>query len=285
MPDGAFSSMMDRHGFIPINHETPKWFPVSAGEVFDANGSPIAGYQRIWREDSGDTIALHTSDYHLVPYQENFSRFDNAIMRSGLDTTDMRVATDMSHNGGRVFRQYLFPAHTKDVGQGDPVALRIIMFDSYDGSYSFRGTAGFFRFVCANTCVIGDTAIDVRAKHTSNFGERSSRLIEAVVKAADSFNGYVENMRHWSTVRLSLGNARELLNLMPQGNDSLRDTLFADYATKHGENGTAWDLYNVLTSWATHSNARANRAQVRAQREDRVLALTNKAAWKELCNA
>jgi len=285
MPDGAFTSMMDRHGFIPINHAIPKWFPVLAGDVYNQAGEPIAGYQRIWRDDTGDTLALHSSDYNLVPYEQNFGRFDDAIMRSGLDTTDMRVATDMSHNGGRVFRQYLFPGHTKEVGKGDPVALRIIMFDSYDGTYSFRGTAGFFRFVCANTCVIGDTAIDVRAKHTSNFSERSSRLIEAVVKAAVSFDKEIERMQRWAGTHISLANARELLNLMPQGNDTLRDTLFADFATKHGDNGTAWDLYNVLTSWATHTGARANIAQVRAQREDRVLALTNKNAWKDLCDA
>lgn len=285
MPDGLYASQLDRFGFVPMNHHEPKWFPVRAGSVYDERGSEISGYQRIWREDTGDNIALHTSDYQLVPYEQNFERFDQAIAKSGLDVTDMRVATDMSHNGGRCFRQYLFPAHTRSIGTNDPVALRIIMFDSYDGSYSFRGTAGFFRFACANTAIIGDAAIDIRAKHTAKFAERSSMMIEAVVNAAVSFDTEVERMQRWSSVPVSLQEARELIKLIPQQNETLVDSLFADYAVKHGSSGTAWDLFNVLTHWATHTGARANLAQVRAQREDRVLAITNKKLWKELIDA
>ena len=43
-----------------------------------------------------------------------------------------------------------------------------------------------------------------------------------------SFDKEIERMQRWAGTHISLANARELLNLMPQGNDTLRDTLFAD---------------------------------------------------------
>jgi hypothetical protein len=45
----------------------------------------------------------------------------------------MKRMIDLSHNGGRIFAGYTFPAHRVEVSNGDEVALRIAYWDSYDG--------------------------------------------------------------------------------------------------------------------------------------------------------
>src|SRR5262249_40031569 len=139
----------------PANHAKPQFFPVVARRLFDEKGVELPGYKRIVRDDTGDTLHVATDSYQVVTNEEAFGAFEAAIETSTLDRTDMRIGTDYSGFGVRCFRQYLFPAHRVEIKKGVEVALRILMMNSYDGSLRFRGQAGAYNFVCANTSVLG----------------------------------------------------------------------------------------------------------------------------------
>src|SRR4029077_17492332 len=100
------------------------------------------------------------------------------IELSTLDKTGMRIGTDLTNNGARIFRQYLFPAHMVQFDSRyhgmRSVALRILMFDSYDGSSKFRGMAGGFDFVCANESVSGKEIDTIGFKHVGDMEQKIS---------------------------------------------------------------------------------------------------------------
>ena len=108
----TYDQMMETYGFIPFNHQKPNFFPVGTQPIFDHTGKAIPGHEAVMRGDTGDVLAVHSDKYSMVPYEEHFQIFEEAIEVSNLNSTNMRIATDFQDNGAKIFRQYLFPEHT-----------------------------------------------------------------------------------------------------------------------------------------------------------------------------
>lgn len=282
-------NLMEEHGFIPANHAAPNFFDVELKAVYDSRNQKIPGYQCVQREDTGDVLALHSEKYQLISYQDSFSEFDAAIEQApGIDSTDMRIATDLTNDGARVFRQYLFPAHTRTITDGDDIALRIIMFNSYDGSYAFTGMAGYYRFVCANTCVSGDDIIRTRVVHRGqNMQNRIENTIQSIVDAANGAMEKTADFERWVSTPTSLEQAREILTDLPQSTPALVEQLTGRYAMEAEKDGrNLWTLFNVCTAWATHERGkRPTTAQTKANREKRVWDMTRGRTFKEIAPA
>lgn len=284
MPDinmmPTYQQQLEANGFVAMNHVAPQFFPVQSGLLFDQDGKSIPGYQRIFRGDTGDTLAIPTEKYTLVPYEHHFEVFEEAIRRSSLDTSDMRVGTDMSDNGARIFRQYLFPNMTTQVvnkhGQANDLALRIVMFDSYNGSSAFVGKAGFFNFVCANEAVFGKSLLDVRFRHVGDMAGKVEEAAEALVDVADTFAIQARRMKKWPQIFLTNEDAGALLNKLPQGNKRLTNDLLADFARSDGN--SLWDLSQTLTSWGTHGIP----AKTKTDRQKRISDLIEGKDWQYL---
>jgi hypothetical protein len=269
----SFASLMDQHGFIPMNHEKPSFFPVNTDHVYDGLGKVVPNYKRVVRGDSGDTLAIHTDSYSLVPYEEHFEMFEEAIRNSGLPIGGMRVGTDMSDNGARIFRQYLLPEVTHEI-DGQRIALRIVMFDSYNGTAAFTGRSGFFNFACANQSFFGKSLLNVKFKHTGDLHGRVKEAAEALTMSAVSFQEEAKRLEKWPTVQVDAVKATLLLQALPQGNRTLTNELTARFAREN--NNTLWDFYNLLTYWATHGvNAKTSN-----DRSKRVLDLVEGKDWK-----
>ena len=177
-----YADVMDKYGFIPANHVAPIEFEVLLNGIYDRQGRKIPGHKAVVRSDTGDTLAVHSDKYSLVPYQVHFDAFEKAIAKSGLNTTNLRIGTDLTNNGARIFRQYLFPDHMVEVDLGRhgmrPVAMRIVMFDSYDGSSKFRGMTGAFDFVCANQSVSGKEIDSIGFKHVGEMADKIDAAAE-----------------------------------------------------------------------------------------------------------
>ena len=280
----TYQQQLEAYGFIPANHVTPQFFPVDVGGVYDAKGEVVPGYQRVYREDSGDTLAIHTDSYKLIRYEDSFQAFDLSLKASGLDLTNMQIATDYANRGARIFRQYLLPAYQIDLGNGDLSALRIIMFNSYDGSTAFQGMAGAYRFVCANMAVIGKDIIRVKVRHVGK--AVIEPVIETVVEAAKTFTDEMERQRAWGQVGVEHERAIDTFRALPQATDRLTEHLTLRWVEETRDHTKSlWTLYNVLTSWATHGgDQRAEKLSVGASidRQKRVKALTEGKAWEQL---
>lgn len=283
-----YADKMAQYGFVPMNHDKPAaFFDVGWDHVYDQKGGKIEGYKRIFREDDGRTMALHTDAYNLVPYSVTFGAFDEALEQSGLDTTDMQVGTDISHNGARCFRQYVLPRHEIDV-RGNKLALRIIGFDSYDGSLAASIRAGAYEWACANTSMVGKDIIQLNAKHVGNMALRVEAGIRRVIQAAEHFVSMEPRLKRWQEVTLGVEQFRDLVKMLPQATDVLLDHLTSRYAIEVDvENKNLYGAWQLLTNWSTHSEAgmraiKANLAATKSEREKRVAALVNHREWKLL---
>ena len=278
----AYESLMEQHGFIPANHKAPQFFPVSLEDIYDKGNKKIPGYKAVMRGDTGDTLKVHTDNYALVPYETSFGALEEAIEKSGLDTTGLRIGTDMMNGGGRVYRQYLFPNIIEHIHKDRPVALRINMFDSYDGSTAFHGRSGFFDFACANMAFVGRMALEMKVKHTgADTYKRQVEAIKMLVAAAETYTKEAERMRKWPNILLDVEVFHELLERgIPQYTDQLGSTLVAKFAM--GKNESLWDAHTVLTDWSTHTEGKK---RMSIDRQKRVLDLVEGKDWKQLENA
>jgi len=272
----SYQDRLDAHGFVPINHDEPNFFPVALQNIFDGSGNIIEGSKRLVRTDTNETLKVHTDGYGLISYEDSFTKFDEELNKSGLNVEDMAVATDMSHNGSRCFRQYVLPKHSIDLPTGGALALRFLMFNSYDGSTKFRGRAGGYSFVCANTCVLGTDIINIGVKHTKNAELQIEGVIEQVVASADQFMTWGPKFTEWAKIQASRDGVYHVLKQLPFGVNHI-DAMFRSWVLN--EASSLLGVYNAITSWSTFSNTGKNMASVRADREARVAALIEGDVW------
>lgn len=278
-----FQDQMTQFGFIPSNHERPNWFPVEIDNVYDDRGRAIPSYRRVYRGDTGDTLAVHSDKYRLISYQQSFEAFDKALSTSGLNLDGLHVATDLTHNGARCFRQYVLPAHRVEVNKHDATALRIIMFNSYDGSTKFSGMAGGYRFVCANMSVIGTDLVSVGVKHIGSEDKDHKieltiqRLVAQTAKAIER----LEMMKRWQFIPIDVKHIQALMHdFFPQVTDTLVNNIITQFSIAKHE--TLWDFYNCLTHWSTHTESKGNHAATRSGREQRVAQFIDTPGFRRL---
>jgi hypothetical protein len=282
---GPYGDVMARYGFIPADHQAARFERVVARKIFDETGEELPGYLRIYNEDRAKTLHVTTDGYQLITNEEAFTAFDEAIGRSELDTAGMVVGTDYSHEGARIFRQYLFPNHMVPVKPGVDVALRIVMLNSYDGTTAFRGTAGAFNFVCANTSIFGHEVSGFRMRHSgkADVSEGAKRLVDA----AEAFVRETEAWKVWPSIPVSDTQAVGVFKAMPGTSESTVEHLTLAWVTARDHDpiqggANLWALYNVLTAWATHTASRSNAAAARYSREGAVRRTLETKPWKLL---
>ena len=139
------ADLAQRYGFVPMDHGQQQMFGSELRPIFDERGEPIPEHQRIVRTDTMQTLEVVGKSYTFIDNRTIFAAFEDAIAESGLDTRDLMVATDFGGpNLTRCFRQYVFPAHEVEIKPGVSTALRLLMWNSYDGTLKFSGRAGLF---------------------------------------------------------------------------------------------------------------------------------------------
>jgi hypothetical protein len=97
---------------------------------------------------------------------------------------------------------YLPDKYSFDPGDGNPMALRLELLNSVDGSTRFRALMGWFRFVCSNGLVIGVTRAAMRRRHT---GDLRLTDIGAVLRyGIEDSEGEKRNFEQWGKKPITL---------------------------------------------------------------------------------
>jgi hypothetical protein len=280
-----YAEKISQHGFVPANHAEPQFFDVGIERIF-ANENNERYWQRVYNKDTDETIEIHSSRYGLTDYRVSTAALLDSLNSNEIDTTDMHLSFDMTENGGRLFVQALLPAYTTLEGTRAE-ALRIIMFDSYDGSCSFSIRAGRYKFVCANQAVIpysGGEYGHIKARHTTNIMERTPEIIDTLLGAIHDFKTVQSRRALWDEVRLEADQAYELLSSM-KVSKSVRDHIYQEFVQD-----LSWSMAGLddcLTTWATHYKDPNVKTQI--ERQHVVAALEGSKPWfnyePELANA
>ncbi|AUC52309.1 hypothetical protein CDO87_03500 [Sagittula sp. P11] len=77
-------------------------------------------------------------------------------------------------------------------------AFEIIMVNSHDGSSAYQMIPGFFRFVCANGLMVGDTFEDVKVRHT---GDAVGEVIEGAYRVLEDAPALTDQVRRFQGVQ------------------------------------------------------------------------------------
>ena len=273
-----YAEKIAQHGFVPANHHEPQFFEVGCEDIF-RNDSDGRYWQRVFNRDTDQTIEIHSSRYALVPYEESVAAVQEAMRSNNVDTTDMQVTMDITPNGGRLFYQAILPAYTRLEGDR-AISLRVIMFDSYDGSCAFTIRGGLYKFVCANQAIIpysGGEYSHIRARHTTNIGERIPELIDTLLGAIVDYEGEMERRVYWHNIHLEADQAYNLLRNM-KVSKSVRDHIYQEFV-QTPEGPFLSTLDDVLTSWATHYEQPNVRTSI--DRQNVVSLLESSTAWRK----
>ena len=264
------------------NEVVDLYFPVTSKPIqaVMGYGDTVPGgedYQAIVREDTGQILAVHKSDYHLVPNEDIYPQYEDALKHSNLDLNGMSVTDQISFDGGRSIRTYQFPEHRVRIGdqhgQSDYVDLQMHVINSYDGSYAFKSMVGAYRILCMNGMVIGEKFAQTYGKHTKNLDIASS--IKKVNSAVEIFLANADMWKHWGATNITDAEALGIIQQLPGINERLAETLMTQWQIEHMKLGrTKWSLFNALTYWSTHATVRqtseANASSVVLNREARV---------------
>lgn len=281
-----FDTAILGNDFMPMNHKTIQPIGAQALKVFDEKGTEIAGWHHICRGDTGQTIRLAPESYTVIQNDDAIGMVETALLKSKLDLTDARFGVDYSHDGARMFAQWLLPAHTALVRPGVEASLRVIMLNAYDGTTAFQGRVGSFNWACANQAVSGKEYASFRFAHTGKIN-----LEPAIGKLTIAAEQHVEEVRrweHWPAVAVSDILARKLLTALPKASTAQTDALIHEWLRARDEDPlqggpNLWCLFNVLTRWATHDQGgRGERAQRNWDRQAQIAEVMEGKTWREV---
>jgi hypothetical protein len=262
-----------------FNNNSKIFFPVHSEKDFTIQGPdgeehPVAtGHTAIIRSDTHQVVGIHGSRYKLTPNLEVFPAVDETLKRSDLSLRGMQVKDEISHNGARTFRQYLFPDHDIQVGRDDTSFLRLLVNHSYDGSSSMTFEFGAYRQVCSNGMVLGDAFSKIRHKNT--LGIDVGGMLGQLNSSFHDFLQHAEEWKRWVHIPVTIQQVQAVIDAFPAINDVLATKLMNNYLDERQEFGdNLWSLFNALTQWSSHEDIRdsraANSASIIASREVRV---------------
>ena len=274
--------------FVPMNHRQVQPIAAKALKVFDEEGREIEGYHHVTNGETGTTIRVCPDTYSLVQNEYAVDLIEKALKQSRLDLTDARFGVDYSHDGARMFAQWLFPAHTSKVRDGVEATLRIVLLNSYDGTGALHCRTGAYNWVCANTSVSGKEFASFKFNHKGEIN-----LAPAIAKLTLAAEDHIEQVKRWENwplIKITDLTARAVIGSVPKVSSSQADALVHAWLKARDEDevqggDNLWCLYNVLTAWCGEKTViGGNRAHRNWGRENDIADLVEGKLWTEIAS-
>lgn len=102
------------------------------------------------------------------------------------------------------------------------IKLQLLVTNSHDGSTSFKIQLGFFRFVCGNGMIVGETFETVSLRHSGSIQEELDNAIDRIVAQAGALDATLTRMKEKTLsteqVRAFTEEAFRLRNIASPGN-------------------------------------------------------------------
>lgn len=226
----------------------PADFPVALRPVHysdDHDFRAVPNRLAVVREDTGDTLAVVSDRYRLVPHQRILDLVGQAI--EPLDVGPVPRGVYVDRGGARMRAIFKFPALAEEVLPGDEICPCLRIRNTYDGTSRIAVHIGAFRFVCTNLAV-GGGGVFAGGFMSVHAGEIPIEEIgEQLASYLTGFEAIVALYRHWAGQTLAEEGFRIILDALPKrpaaaiGEEAARMRIETVYAA-----------YNVATRHATH---------------------------------
>jgi hypothetical protein len=114
-------------------------------------------------------VGVVSSTYHLAQHREVVEMCLGGLRAHGIDPQVLRCEVGLTPLGEWMnFRAYFPESYSHSPKDGNKLALRLECFNSVDGSSRLVILLGWFRFICANGLIIGETKAELRDTHDEN---------------------------------------------------------------------------------------------------------------------
>lgn len=105
----------------------------------------------------------------------------------------------------RFVRHVVTMTHDNDLkadDQGAEAIPQILLFNSHNGTTALKLQTGFFRFVCANGLIVGETMSEVKMRHSSSIHDLLADQLSAYAAQTQES---VQLIDRWKTKKLTAG--------------------------------------------------------------------------------
>jgi hypothetical protein len=111
-------------------------------------------------------VGVVSHAYSLAPHREVAVLCRNGLLKTGIDSTNLRYEVGLSELGEWMnFRIYFPESYSFIDAHRGKLDLRLECFNSVDGSSRLVILFGWYRLICANGLVIGETKIEIKERH------------------------------------------------------------------------------------------------------------------------
>ena len=201
-------------------------------------------------------VGSFTKAYKINRTDDMLRTANQHIMQSGINTSNVEIVDKKWAYGGVNQRTITFKDAVIDPVRGDEINPQMIFINSYNGSRKAMIAFGLIRMICSNGMIDVEGHVQFR-KHTNN-----DILAQEYNKIGD-FKLIVDNsIKQLQSMRatvVSLAQVRRPLQQTIAQND-VKENMLMEYIEKNNrgsiDSTTLYVVYNGLTEWATHHDAR-----------------------------
>ncbi|MDP3725934.1 MAG: DUF932 domain-containing protein, partial [bacterium] len=138
---------------------------------------------------------------------------------------------------------------------GDEIAMRLIVANSYDGSRKVRLVFGAYRLECENGMYIGSLLLTLNRRHIGDVSLEVTQIRKQVAMITEQFKASAPRMQKMANKHL----VSQKKFFDPKAlHIPAYLTAIARKQFKQAEDGTVWDAYNALTFAITHKMKKPN---------------------------
>ena len=102
--------------------------------------------------------------------------------------------------GKAAFTKHMMRLRHRSITNAEGEAFEIILVNANDGTSSYQMIPGYFRFVCANGLMVGDTFNEVKVRHSGN---AIHEVIEGAYTVLDDAEEITEQVQSFKAVTVS----------------------------------------------------------------------------------
>jgi hypothetical protein len=146
-------------------------------------------------------VVSHT--YSLAPHDDVAVLCSKGLTDTGIEPRNLRYEIGLSELGEWMnLRIYLDDSYSFTDARGNKLDLRLECFNSVDGSSRLVILFGWFRFVCANGLVIGETKIEIKERHGQSLDLAS--IPERIRPALEAVQVDRARMKQWQAEKVAI---------------------------------------------------------------------------------
>ncbi len=147
-------------------------------------------------------VGVVSNTYALVQHAQVVDRCLTALAEAGVPADNLRCELGLTELGEWMnFRVFLPERFGLPVGPDDTLAMRLEVFNSVDGGSRLVVLFGWFRFVCGNGLVVGESVSEVRSIH--NDGLDLNAVGESVRFGLRKATDDLKRLAQWQATRIS----------------------------------------------------------------------------------